>query len=452
MPTRSKGRFTPRSSYWTLPIIAVAALALASCSHGGGKNRPKTPVFGERTSILSGAEVVSPDETLAQTPVLMPDAIVNKSWSQSGGDPSKAIGPLALGSGETRVWSAHIAGGGSRAKLAATPVVADGKLFVIDVNAVVHAFNAKTGAKLWDTSIRSKDDDGRVEFGGGVAVDGDRVYAATGIGDVAALSTADGKLIWKVRPGGPLRGSPTISNGQLYVMSQDDQIFAMGEKDGAVIWTDSGTLQSTGVFGVASPAAAQGSVIAGFSSGELSAYRYENGRVLWGDALSRTSISTSVSTLMDIDADPVIDRGRVFAIGEGGRMASYELVTGQRLWELNIGGIATPLVAGEWVFVVTDKAKLLCIARTAGKVRWIAHLPAYRKAKSKSDPIRWYGPVLAGGHLILVSTGGMMAFVDPGTGAVKTERKIKEPMALPPIVADNMLYVLTESGQIIAFK
>jgi outer membrane protein assembly factor BamB len=99
------------------------------------------------------------------------------------------------------------------------------------------------------------------------------------------------------------------------------------------------------VFGVAAPAAGQGTVIAGYSSGELVAYRYENGRQLWSDALARTSIATSVSTLTDIDADPIIERGRVYALGQGGRMAAYELVSGQRIWELNLAGISTPAVA-----------------------------------------------------------------------------------------------------------
>ena len=76
-----------------------------------------------------------------------------------------------------------------------------------------------------------------------------------------------------------------------------------------------------------------GTVIAGFTSGDLNAYRYENGRVLWQDALSRTTITTSVSSLADIDASPVIDGGRVYAVGEGGRMVSLDLATGQRLWE-----------------------------------------------------------------------------------------------------------------------
>lgn len=442
-------RMTIRAAWLLVPV----SLALTGCAGiGGKKDSPKTPVFGERTAILGGTDVIKVDETIAALPVTLPPPVVNSDWAQSGGDASKMIGHVALGAGTQQVWTASIAGGSTRARLASPPVVSAGKLYVIDTEAVVSAFDAKTGAKLWSASVRSRDDQGKVQFGGGVSVEGAHVYATTGIGDVAALNTSDGTIIWKVRPGGPLRGSPTLSNGNVYVMSQDNQLFALGEADGAVIWTDSGTLEATGVFGVAAPAAAQGTVIAGYSSGELSAYRYENGRALWGDALSKTSISTSVAMLTDIDADPVIDNGRVFAIGEGGRMASYELLSGQRLWELNIGGVATPLVVGDWVFVVTDKARLFAITRATGKVRWISDLPAWRKPKKKTGPIRWHGPILAGNKLTLISTEGALAFVDPANGKVLAERDLKRGVSLPPIVADNMLYVLTDDGRLIAFR
>ena len=435
-----------------LAAAAVLGLALSGCSRGGDTKRPKTPVTGQRASILGTAEVVSADETLAATPVLVPDAVENADWPQSGGNAAKSIGGVALGEGTTQVWSAQIAGGSPRAKLAAAPIIAGGKLYAIDSQAVVWAFDAKTGKRLWQKSVRAADDNGHIQFGGGVSAEGDRLYASTGVGDVVALNAADGATVWSVRPGGPLRGSPTVSAGNVYVMSQDNQLYALNETDGAVVWQDSGTIQSTGVFGVAAPAAGQGSVIAGYSSGELSAYRYENGRVLWGDALSRTNISTSVSTLTDIDADPVVDRGRVFAIGEGGRMASYELVSGQRLWELNIGGIATPLVAGEWVFVAADKGRVFCISRTGGKVRWIADLGGYRNVKKKEGQIRWDGPVLAGGKLVLVSSEGEMAFVNPADGKTLMRRKIGDAMSLPPVAAGGMLYILTETGRLIAYR
>jgi outer membrane protein assembly factor BamB len=437
----------------TWMILPVTLLALSGCGAlGGKKGGPKTPVHGDRTSILSGTEVTAADSTVESMPVTLPEAQLNTDWAQPGGSPSKAIGHVALGAGTQQVWTGSIAGGSARARLASPPVISGGKLYVIDTEAVVHAFDAKSGRRIWSSSIRARDDQGKVQFGGGVSVEGERVYVTTGIGDVAAINTTDGSVVWKVRPGGPLRGSPTLSNGNVYVMSQDNQLFALGEADGAVLWTDSGTLESTGVFGVAAPSAGQGSVIAGFSSGELTAYRYENGRALWGDALSRTSISTSVATLTDIDADPVIDRGRVFAIGEGGRMASYELLSGQRLWELNIGGVSTPLVVGDWVFVVTDKAKLFCITRATGKVRWISELPAWRKPKKKTGAIRWRGPILAGSTLILVSTEGALVHVDPATGKVNYETEVNDGVSLSPVVADNMLYLLSDDGRLLAYR
>ena len=71
-----------------------------------------------------------------------------------------------------------------------------------------------------------------------------------------------------------------------------------------------------GVFGAGAPAFGQGTVVAGFSSGELNAYRYENGRLVWQDQLQRTSIRTSVASISDVDASPVIDNGQVIAVGQ----------------------------------------------------------------------------------------------------------------------------------------
>jgi len=164
--------------------------------------------------------------------------------------------------------------------------------------------------------------------------------------------------------------------------------------------------------------------------------------------LSRTSINTSVATLSDIDADPVIDGGQVFAVGQGGRMVALELISGQRMWELNIAGIATPWVAGDWVFVVTDEAKLIAVARTTGKIRWISQLPRYRDPKKKDKPIEYYGPVLAGGRLIVVNNRGQMINVAVADGKIGTSVKAGKGFYLPPVVANNMLYLIDNHGRL----
>lgn len=435
--------------------VALLAFTLAGCGilGGGDDGGPKTPTVGNRVSILSNDNSVKLDPAIAGQEVLVPAPIANADWPQSGGNASKSLGHVALGNSRSQIWSATIAGSSNKVRLASPPVVAGGRLLAIGTDAEVHAFDATSGARLWSTSIGSEGRDfQRSLFGGGVAIDGSLAFATSGVGDVVALNVETGAVLWKAKPAGPLRGAPTVAFGSVYVMTQDNQLFALAAADGAVQWQTSASLESGSVFGAGSPAAGQGTIVAGYSSGEVQAYRYENGRDLWDDALARTSIALSVSTLTDVDADPVIDRGRVFALGQGGRMASYELVTGQRSWEISIAGISTPWVAGEWIYVVTDDAKLLCIARATGKVRWLTQLARYRNEEKKKDPIRWTGPVLAGGRLILVNTEGQLAEVTPGDGSIAATVDLDTPLSQPPIVAGGVLYLLDDSGRISAWR
>jgi outer membrane protein assembly factor BamB len=163
-------------------------------------------------------------------------------------------------------------------------------------------------------------------------------------------------------------------------------------------------------------------------------------------------VSTSVATLSDIDASPVIDNSQVFAVGQGGRMVALDLTSGQRIWELNIAGIETPWVAGDWVYVVTDDAKLVAIARNTGKIRWINQLPAWLNPKGKRGPISYVGPVLAGDRLIVAGSNGLLANIDPATGAVQSQTNIGAPVSVPMAVANSTLYVLDERGRLHAFR
>ncbi len=433
--------------------VALALVAAVSgCGVFKGGSKPKSSLLGERIPILTSENSVEVEPSIADIAVVLPPAAVNDSWGQPGGNASKSMGNLALGSQLTRAWTAKIAGASKLARLASAPVIADGKLYAMGTDSTITAFDANTGARRWAVKFGEGGKNKMALFGGGVSVDGAFLYATNGLGDIAALNAADGSTVWIKKLNTPLRGAPTVALGNVYAMSQDNQLFALRASDGNTEWSEAAAVSLAGVFGAAAPAVAQGTVVAGFSSGDLNAYRYENGRSVWQDTLSRTSINTSVGTLTDVDADAVIDQGRVFAVGQGGRMVSLELVTGQRLWELNIAGIATPWVAGEWVFVVTDEGKLLCVARGNGKVRWVAQLRRYRGSKSKSGPVTWNGPVLAGDRLVLVDSLGTMVSVSASDGKIVSTDKVGAPVYLGPVVANSMLYVLDNSGKITAFR
>ena len=442
---------TPK--YLRVAVLIAVALAASGCSIFKKGKGPSTPVLGQRISVLTGEGDVAVDPATAALPMTLPAAVANTDWSQSGGSATKSMGQLALGTALGNAFTIQ-AGRGSTltARLAAAPIVANNRVYTIDTMGTVRAFDARNGAQIWASQTPTEKGGERSLYGGGIAFDKGRIYATNGLGFVSALDERNGGIVWKVRPGGPLRGAPSVANDSIYVMSQDNQIYSLKTSDGSTNWSAAAALEIAGVFGSASPAVGQGTVVAGFSSGELNAYRYENGRLVWQDQLSRTTIQTSVASISDVDANPVIDRGQVVALGQGGRMVGLELITGQRQWELNLAGISTPWVVGDWAFVVTDDARLIAVARASGKIRWITQLPAFRNEKKKAGPIFYRGPVLAGGRLILVSSEGTLINVDPNNGGFQSQTSIRAPVSLSPVIANQTLYILDGNGRLHAFR
>jgi outer membrane protein assembly factor BamB len=441
------------SKSFRVALMIAAALAASGCGVFKKGKKTNTPVLGQRVAVLTGENDVTVDPATAALPMSLPEAVANPEWTQSGGNASKSMGQLALGNTLSVAFNVQAGRGSSlTARLAAAPIVAGGHVYVIDTLGTVRAFDGRNGAQLWASQTPTEKGGEKSLYGGGIAYDQGRVYATNGLGFVVALDERNGGMVWKVRPGGPLRGSPTVASGAVYVMSQDNQIYSLKEDDGTTNWSAAASLEIAGVFGSASPAVGQGTVVAGFSSGELNAYRYENGREVWQDALQRTSIRTSVSTLNDIVADPVVDSGQVIAVGQGGRMVALDLITGQRQWELNLAGISTPWLAGDWIFVVTDEAKLICVYRQNGRIRWINQLPQFQKAKSKKGQIEYSGPVLAGGRLVVTGSNGALIYVDPTTGRFLSQSSVGAGVSLPPVVANSTLYLYDDRGRLIAFR
>lgn len=436
----------------SIGLALAAALAVSGCGvFKGGK--PKTPTLGERIPVLNYETRAVAEPELQDSAIVLPPAEVNTDWAQSGGSASKANGHLVLPETLSRAWSVSIGQGSSKTRrLNAAPIVMDGRVYTMDTGGDVQAVDAATGAVVWQARISVPKKNSNAAFGGGVGGGDGRIFATTGYGIVAAFDAKTGTELWRKTLGAPLRGAPAIANNRVFVLTQDNQIFALNAEKGDELWTVAGTVEVAGLLGAGAPAVALDTVVVGFSSGELNALRAENGRTVWTDALARTGRSTAMAALSDIDASPVIDRGRVYAIGHGGRMAALELATGQRVWERNFAGTSMPWVAGEFVFVVTLEGELLCVTRADGKVRWVLQLPNFGNVKKKTNPIKWAGPVLASDRLILTGSNKELVVVSPYTGKITTTIKMSAAAFQPPVIAGNTAYVLTDDGKLTAYR
>ena len=443
----SPGARLSRRAALTLP------LGLAGCSlFDDWFAEHKTPLPGKREPVLAERKGLQVDDSSTPPRVVLPPPVENRAWPQAGGNPAHLMGHLAAAGRLTEAWRASIgAGGGYRDKILAQPVVADGIVYTMDSDATVSAFDLATGRRRWSADTKDENDDS-TNVGGGLAIDGGTLYAVNGLAELVVFDAANGARRWRRSLPGPARSSPMVSDGRLFVIILDGKLVALAADDGRQLWTHAAVSAATSMLGQPAPAYADGLVVAGFGSGELAALRAETGALAWTDSLASARGRSSLSDISAIRGLPVIDDGRVYAIGLGGLLLALDLRSGRRLWEREVGGEDSPWVAGDWLFVISAEQRIGAIQRQDGRVAWVADLPRYHNEAKKSDPILWFGPVLAGDRLIAVGTSEEALAISPYTGEILGRQPLSGAASLAPSVAGGTVLIVTDAGKLLALR
>lgn len=481
MTGTATGRATGTSNWLgALAACGTALSALAGCSSDSlelpslpslpkvGDLNPfkekQVPLPGKRVAIMQTQDKFPGDLADASKPIALPPARANDSWSQPGGEPSNAPGNLALTGSVHAVWRTNAGAGSSKGgRLTASPIVYGGRIYVLDTNAEVRAFNSGGGAAVWRTSLMPEDErkaggfswqlpsfsslgssSATGGYGGGLAADDGKIFAATGFGNVVALDPASGKKLWEKNLGVPARAAPTATGGRVFIITADGRFFCLSTADGSEIWAVRGLPQQASLLLGTSPAVDGDMVVVPYPSGDVVALKVSDGTAAWSESLARTRTTSQLASLSDA-ARPVIDAGTVYAVGHAGRMIATQAKTGERLWSLNVPGTQMPWVAGDSIFVVDTGGQVMAVARHDGKIQWSAKLPG-------PSGVNWSGPVLAGGMLWLASSKGQLVAVEPLTGKVSGQQDLGSPVFIPPVVAQGRMYVLTDKAQLIGLN
>lgn len=404
---------------------------------------------GERSDLRDTPALVN-----IVRPINLPEAQANADWTHRNGGPAHQIGHPALGGTLTPVFQADIGEGDSRrARITADPVVAGGVIYTVDARATVTA-TSTTGETLWSRDLTPSRDNPNDASGGGVSVGGGQVYVTTGFGEITALNAANGQVIWVQDLDAPANAAPTLGDGLVYVVARDSTAWALETTTGRVRWQQSGTPSNANFGGGAAPAVKGDIAIFPFPSGEVVATFPEGGLRRWSSVVSGDRLGRAASLINDIAGDPVIDGNRVYVGNFGGRIVALDIFDGTRIWTASEGAISPVWPVDDAVFLINDVNELVRLDANSGLPVWRVSLPdvdAERAARQKRV-FAHYGPILAGGRLIITSSDGAIRQFDPTSGALLGEVELPGGAASAPVVAGQTLYVVSKTGQLHAFR
>jgi outer membrane protein assembly factor BamB len=425
-------------------IAALSLVVLAAC----GEDDVILP--GERFDIRQ-----QPVSVNQSAPINLSATQVNPQWTHRNGNPSHSIAHPALGGNLASAFVVNIGEGDSAAaRITSHPVVAGGVVYTIDARALVTATTVN-GTQLWQRDLTPSRDGRGDASGGGISVSGGQVFVTTGFGEITAMDASTGAVAWVQDLDAPASAAPTVRGDLVYVVARDSTAWALNSANGRISWQQSGVPSTANFGGGASPATRGDYVVFPFPSGEVLATYPLGGIPRWSTVVSGDRLGSASAVINDIAGDPVISGNRVYIGNFGGRTVAINLSDGARLWTAAEGAISPVWPVGNAVFLINDINELVRLNADSGAPVWRVALPSFEEdenTRSQKRVFTHYGPVLAGGRLIVTSSDGAIRQFDPTSGALVAQIDLPGGAASGPVIANETLYVLSKTGQLHALR
>jgi outer membrane protein assembly factor BamB len=190
------------------------------------------------------------------------------------------------------------------------------------------------------------------------------------------------------------------------------------------------------------------------SAGELIAARRDTGQIMWRRAVAGTRIGVAYASVTDVTGDPVVQGDVVYVGNQSGRVMALNRSDGRIIWTADEAAYGPVWPVGGSVFLMSDRNRLVRLDAGTGEFIWAESLPLFTETRERrrAGIFAHYGPVLAGGRLIVGSGDGALRSFDPASGALVAETELRSGAAIAPIVVGGTLYVVSRDGLLTAYR
>lgn len=337
----------------------------------------------------------------------------------------------------SRVWSHGIGGGGGRQLLGLTAGAAGNRLFAASTHGRVAAFDAESGKQVWSHHVKKERLSGGPSVGDGIVVVGTRS------GDVVALDAADGKRKWTHYVGAPVLASPAVSANVVAVKTIAGNLVGLSAQTGESVWTINETPPSLTLRFSTQPLIVNGVVYGGFAGGSVVAVDAATGKEQWRKQIAKPSGNNPVANLANVGGVMAFAAGDLYAATYQGRLAALVGSDGEVLWSRKLSSYTGVTLDAVHVYASDAAGRVHAYDLVTGVPDWTNDKLGYRRL-SAAVP---FGDTVAVGdrfgwlHFLARKNGHYLARVKVSDGAIR----------MPPVVTGDRLIVLADDGTLAAY-
>ena len=335
-----------------------------------------------------------------------------------------------------KVWSSKVGGKSERLRLGLRPATDGARIFAGAYDGQVASFDAETGDKVWaiKTGLPLTAGPG---FGDGLLTFG------TANGDLLALDAATGQERWRQPIGSEVLATPAIGSGVIVVRTVDGRLRGFSAANGSTEWTAEQTKPTLTLRGNTAPRVSGPLVVSGFNNGRVAAYEVASGDAAWEVAIANPTGRSELERLVDVSAGLQIVGNDVYVVGYHGRAVGIDLETGVVLWQQDMSSYAGLGADINNVYVTSDFDAVVALERQSGTQLWRQEALRLRDVTA---PTRFANTLVVGDYQ------GYVHWLSPDNGDfLARERAAGQRISGAPLVVGQNVYVQGDDGTVAAF-
>lgn len=335
-----------------------------------------------------------------------------------------------------RLWSTSVGDGAGMTGASLVPAVVGDRVYAASSDGTIAAYDAATGERLWSQEIES--------FSGGPGADEKLVVAGTIDGAVIALDAERGSEVWRARVSSEVISAPVIAGDTVIVVSNDGRTHALSAVDGKQRWAVDRGVPLLSLRGNASPIVLADRVIVAGANGKVSALSLSDGRQIWEQAVGVGEGKTDLERMVDVDGRMAQLRGDLFVAGYSSAAQSLTADGGRILWTRELSSVSGLAAADDGIFVAAADGALWALDRRSGGALWKNELLLHRMLSS---------PAVMGSFVVVGDLEGKLHWFKREDGEIAARAELGSAgFGDGLVVVDDVLYAQSRDGSLGAFR
>lgn len=296
-----------------------------------------------------------------------------------------------------RNWRINVGNGQGDNYKKLTPVVDGGFVFAASDDGEIIAVNTINGDLMWQTEVENS-------ITGGVGAGDGIVMIGTEAAELIVFNQSNGEEVWRASVSSEILSQPKTNGDIVVAQTVDGKLIALNREDGMQRWTYETTLPALTLRGTSSPIlTSEGTVVAGFSNGILVSVAAEDGVYVWEERVAVPDGQYDIERVIDVDGELLVDGSRILAASYQGNLMAFDIASGQIVWGMEASSYHGMDQGFGNIYYSDDKSHLIALRNNSSDVVWQNEELQYRDLTAPKTISNYVAIADYEGYLHLVS-------------------------------------------------